>query len=192
MNTYTFSISTNNTGESTVYEPIDLFDVTKLTLDLINVYTDTFPNYVAIDWGDGTPVLEPDVSVFRNYREDSIFPEVNKGVAPKYLTDPYHHVYEPSSYALKKSVVLKINIGYVTGETTTLSAPISIRTEGYYQSVEDMDLIGLDLLNKKYNPSRFTFLTKKDDFIVQLDNEIYKEDPSKGGAGSVDDSGGGQ
>jgi hypothetical protein len=73
-----------------------------------------------------------------------------------------------------------------------LSAPISIRTEGYYQSVEDMDLIGLDLLNKKYNPSRFTFLTKKDDFIVQLDNEIYKEDPSKGGAGSVDDSGGGQ
>ena len=72
--------------------------------------------------------------------------------------------------------MLKVNIGYVTGQTTTLSAPLNIRTEGYYETVEDMDLIGLDLLNKKYSSSRFTLLTKKDDYIVQLDNESYKED----------------
>ena len=176
MNTYTFSISTTTVGQSKVYSTIDLFDITKFALNLIDVYTDTFPNYVGIDWGDGTPVLEPDVSVFRNYRKDSIYPEVRKGVAPKYIADDYEHIYEPSSYALKKSVVLKVNIGYVTGQTTTLSAPINIRTQGYYETVEDMDLIGLDLLNKKYNSSRFTLLTKKDDYIVQLDNEAHKED----------------
>ena len=176
MNTHTFCISTTTAGESKVYSTIDLFDVTSFTLDLIDIYTGTFPNYVAIDWGDGTAVLEPDVSVFRNYRKDSIYPEINKGVAPKYITDPYKHIYEPSAYALKKSVVLKVNIGYVTGQTTTLSAPLNIRTEGYYETVEDMDLIGLDLLNKKYSSSRFTLLTKKDDYIVQLDNESYKED----------------
>jgi hypothetical protein len=192
MNTHTFSISTTTTGASKVYEAIDLFDVTKFALNLVDVYTGTFPNYLAIDWGDGTAVLEPDVSVFRDYTKDSIYPEINKGVAPKYLTDNYHHIYEPSSYALKKYVVLKINIGYVTGETTTLSAPMNIRTEGYYQAVEDMELVGVDLLNDKYNTSRFTLLTKKDDFLVQLDNKIYKEDPASGGAGAASDSGGGQ
>ena len=176
MNTYTFSVSTTTVEESKVYPTLDLFDITEFTLDLVDVYTHTFPNYVGIDWGDGTAVFEPDVSVFRNYKKDSIYPEIYKGVAPKYLTDPYKHIYEPSSYALKKSVVLKVNIGYVTGSTTTLSAPLNIRTEGYYQTVEDMDLISLDLLNNKYNSSRFTLLTKKDDYIVQLDNKSYKED----------------
>jgi len=69
-----------------------------------------------------------------------------------------------------------MNVGYVTGETTQLSAPVNIRTGGYYQTVEDIDLVGLDLLNKSYNSSRFTLLTKKDNYIVQLDNESYKED----------------
>jgi len=176
MNTYNFSISTTAVGESIDYPTLDLFDITKFTLNLVDVYTDTFPNYLAIDWGDGTAVLEPDVTIFRNYRKDSIYPEINKGVAPKYLADEYSHIYKPSAYALKKSVVLKVNVGYITGETTTLSAPLNIRTEGYYETIEDMDLIGLDLLNNKYSSSRFTLLTKKDDYIVQLDNESYKED----------------
>ena len=189
MNTYTFSISTTTASETTVYPVIDLFDITKFNLNLVDVFTDTFPNYLAIDWGDGTDVLEPDVSIFRDYTKDSIFPEINKGVAPKYLTDIYTHIYEPSDYALNKSVTLKINIGYVTGVTTQLSAPLNIRTNGYYQSIEDIDLIGLDLLNNSYNSSRFSFLTKKDDFIVQMDNNLYKQDPSRGGAGESSASG---
>jgi hypothetical protein len=176
MNTYNFSISTTTADSSIVYDTIDLFDVTNFNINLVDVFTDTFPNYLAIDWGDGSEVLEPDITIFRDYIKDSIFPEINKGVAPKYLSDLYSHTYEPSDYALNKSVVLKINIGYVTGTTTQLSAPINVRTSGYYQSVEDVDLIGLDLLNTSYNSSRFTFLTKKDDFLVQLDNKSYKED----------------
>ena len=92
MNTYTFSISTTTASETTVYPVIDLFDITKFNLNLVDVFTDTFPNYLAIDWGDGTDVLEPDVSIFRDYTKDSIFPEINKGVAPKYLTDTYTHI----------------------------------------------------------------------------------------------------
>ena len=78
MNTHTFSISTTTTGATKVYETIELFDVTKFALNLVDVYTGTFPNYLAIDWGDGTAVLEPDVSVFRDYTKDSIYPEINK------------------------------------------------------------------------------------------------------------------
>jgi len=176
MNTYTFSISTTDTNTVTVYPTVDLFDVTRITLNLVDIYSDTFPNYLAIDWGDNTPVLRPDVSVFRDYKKDSIYPEINKGVAPKYITDAYEHIYEPSSYALKKSVVLKINVGYITGQTTQLSAPFNIRTQGYYETVGDIELLGVDLLNNKYNSSRFTLLTKESNHVVQLDNKSYKED----------------
>jgi|TARA_R100000152_G_C6778679_1_gene209536 hypothetical protein len=176
MNTYTFNISTTGPSTVKVYPTVELFDVTRVTLNLVDIYSDTFPNYLAIDWGDNTPVLRPDVSVFRDYKKDSIYPEINKGVAPKYITDIYQHIYEPSSYALKKSVVLKINVGYITGQTTQLSAPLNIRTQGYYETVGDMELIGVDLLNNKYNSSRFTLLTKESNHIVQLDNKSYKED----------------
>jgi hypothetical protein len=176
MNTYTFNISTTGPSTVNVYPTVDLFDVTRITLNLVDIYSDTFPNYLAIDWGDNTPVLRPDVSVFRDYKKDSIYPEINKGVAPKYITDIYQHIYEPSSYALKKSVVLKINVGYITGQTTQLSAPFNIRTQGYYETVGDMELLGVDLLNNKYNSSRFTLLTKESNHVVQLDNESYKED----------------
>ena len=93
MNTYTFNISTNGPNAVTIYPTVDLFDVTQVTLNLVDIYTDTFPNYLAIDWGDNTPVLQPDVSVFRNYKKDSIYPEIDKGVAPKYITDIYQHIY---------------------------------------------------------------------------------------------------
>ena len=79
MNTYNFNISTFSTSDSRVYEAINLFDVTSFNLNLVDVYTRTFPNYVAIDWGDNTPILEPDVSVFRDYTKDSIYPEIING-----------------------------------------------------------------------------------------------------------------
>jgi hypothetical protein len=38
-----------------------------------------------------------------------------------------------------------------------------------------MNIIGVDLLDTETNSSRFTFVTKKEDYTVQLDNKSYKE-----------------
>ena len=92
------------------------------------------------------------------------------------IDTPYIHKYYPSDYALSKSVVLKINIGYITGETTQLSTPLNIRTESYYETVGDMDIIEIDLIKAETNSSRFTFITKEGDYTVQLDNKSYKGD----------------
>ena len=43
-------------------------------------------------------------------------------------------------------------------------------------SLDDLELIGLDLLDTTNNSSRFTFITKKDNYIVQMDNKSYKGD----------------
>tara|TARA_R110002020_G_scaffold143956_1_gene316797 strand:+ start:792 stop:1328 length:537 start_codon:yes stop_codon:yes gene_type:complete len=178
MNTHTLSISTNNSNfnRSIILDQIDLFDVTNFGIDLVNVYSEIYPNYLSIDWGDGTAVEIPDIIIHRDYKTESIFPEINKGGAPVYLVKDYKHIYYPSTYALNKSIMFKLNIGYVTGETTQLSAPINVRTNSYFETIDDLEVVGLDLLDNKNNSSRFTFLTKKDSYILQMDNRSYKGD----------------
>ena len=178
MKTYILSISTTETqiNSQILNSTIDLFDATEVSLDLSGVFSRLFPNYISIDWGDKSPVFEPDIQIYRDYKNDSIFPELTGAIKPMFLDTPYKHNYYPSDYALNKSIVFKINIGYITGETTQLSAPINIRTESYYETVGDMDVLGVDLINTQNNSSRFTFVTKNEDYIVQLDNKTYKGD----------------
>ena len=177
MNTYRLSLSTTKEqiNEKVILKRIDLFDLTEFTLDLSNVYTEIFPNYLSIDWGDGSATIQPDIKIYRDYKTESIFPELEKGATPVTFSTDYIHKYFPSSYALKKSLTFKMNIGYVTGETLQLSAPIVINSQSYYENVDDIDIVGLDLLNGSNNSSRISFLTKKNNYIVQLDNKSYKE-----------------
>ena len=175
MNTYTLSLSSTEPGVQRTLQTIELFDLTNFTVDLSDIYSTVFPNYIGIGWGDGTPLQEPAIKVFRNYKTESIYPEVLKGASPVYLNDNYSHLYFPSDFALKKSLTLRVNIGYITGETSKFSVPINVRTSSYSEDVEDIEIIGIDLLNDHNNSSRFTFLTKKDNYIVQMDNKSYKD-----------------
>ena len=177
MNTYTLSISTtkDEIDSQKILNSIELFDLTEFTLDLTNVYTELFPTYLSIDWGDGSETIQPDIKIYRDYKTESIFPELEKGVTPVTFSNDYVHKYYPSTYALKKSLVFKMNVGYITGETLQLSAPIVVNSQSYYENVDDIDIIGLDLLNGSNNSSRVSFLTKRNNYIVQLDNKSYKE-----------------
>ena len=56
-----------------------------------------------------------------------------------------------------------------------MSATIVTNSESYYQSVEDMEIVGLDLMNDENNTSRVSLLTQKGNYIVHLDNKSYKE-----------------
>ena len=179
MNTYTLDLATSKEQTENqvpiILDTIHLYNITEMTLDISNMYSDIFPNYVSIDWGDGAPILEPAIQIYLDYKTQSIYPEIQKGAAPVTMSNVYKHIYTPSSYALKKEVTFKINVGYVTGVTTQLSAPIVINSESYYESVGDMEIIGLDLLNDENNTSRVSLLTQKDNYVVQLDNKSYKE-----------------
>tara|TARA_R100001086_G_C11825273_1_gene255175 strand:+ start:780 stop:1316 length:537 start_codon:yes stop_codon:yes gene_type:complete len=177
MNTHTLSISSTkeDIDSEITLNQIDLFDFTELTLDISNIYTEIFPTYVSINWGDGSDVFNPDIKIYRDYRNESIFPEVQKGVTPVTFSNNYTHKYYPSSYALKKSLTFKMNVGYVTGETLRLNVPIIVNSQSYYENVDDIDIIGVDLLNDSNNTSRVTLLTKKNNYVVQLDNKSFKD-----------------
>ena len=176
MNTYTFGVSTTQPTVEHTYPTIDLFDQTNFIIDLSNVYCDLFPNYIAFNWGDGSSVEEPQLTICKDYRTSSIYSEVLKGPSPIFLNKDYSHIYYPSNIALNKSVTLRINIEYVTGAVTKLTVPVNIRTAGYHETVEDMEVVGLDLLDSDLNSSRYTLLTKKDNYLLQVDNTAQKEE----------------
>ena len=141
MNTHTLSISSTKDDIDSIVtlDQVELFDFTEVTLDISNIYTEIFPTYVSINWGDGSEVLNPDIKIYRDYRTESIFPEIQKGVTPVTFSNNYKHKYYPSTFALKKSLTFKINIGYVTGETLRLSVPIIINSQSYYENVDDIE-----------------------------------------------------
>ena len=170
MNTYNISLSTTSTSLTSTLDTIDLFDQSEVSVDLNNIFSEVFPYYVAIDWGDGSEVFEPEIKTFLTYRTESILDEITKGVSPPFLNTTYKHIYYPSSTSLVKSLTLKIGIQYTSGEITQFIIPLDIRTAGYYESVGDVKLEGVKILNNTNLDSTLQLRTEVDNYIVEMTN----------------------
>lgn len=170
MNTYNISLSTTSTSLTSTLDTIDLFDQSEVSVDLSNIFSEVFPYYVAIDWGDGSEVFEPEIKTFLTYRTESILDEITKGVSPPFLNTTYKHIYYPSSTSLVKSLTLKIGIQYTSGEITQFIIPLDIRTAGYYESVGDVKLEGVKILNNTNLDSTLQLRTEVDNYIVEMTN----------------------
>tara|TARA_R110002051_G_scaffold45254_2_gene91130 strand:+ start:5822 stop:7312 length:1491 start_codon:yes stop_codon:yes gene_type:complete len=190
MKTYTVSLTSDSSSSSYTESTHELFDLTELSLDLSEVYSNIFPNYVAIRWGDDSGLEEPEITIYRNYKTQSIFPEIRNGASPVFFNEPYKHIFYPSATALKKSMTMRVNVGYIDGNTAKFSIPINVRTEGYHQNIGDIDLLNVSLLNNKDNKSIFTFLAKKDNFVIQNHNnhEIQYDSVSTSNLSSYSDT----
>lgn len=170
MNTYTISLSTTSTSLTSNFDTIDLFDQTEVSINLSNIFSDVFPYYVAIDWGDESEVFEPEIKTFINYRTESILDEIAKGVSPPFLNTSYKHIYYPSPNSLVKSLTLKVGIQYTTGEITLFNIPLDIRTEGYYENIRDVKLEGVKIINNVNLDTTLQLRTEIDNYIIETTN----------------------
>ena len=163
MNTHTIYLTSVNSSDTITWPTVDMFDLTELSLDLSQVYSDTFPNYLAINWGDDSKLEETDITIYRNYKTQSIYPEIKRGASPVFFNTPYKHIFYPSDTALKKIMTMRVNVGYINGNTTKFNIPVNVRTEGYYETIEDLDLLNVSMLDDKDSNSIFTYLQIKID-----------------------------
>ncbi len=170
MNTYNISLSTGATSVTSNFTTIDLFDQTEVSIDLSNIFSEVFPYYIAIDWGDGSEIFEPEIKTFLTYRTDNIIDEITKGVSPPFLNTNYRHIYYPSPNSLVKSLILKIGVQYTTGEITRFNIPIDIRTEGYYENIRDVKLEGVKIINNINLDTTLQLRTEIDNYIVETTN----------------------
>ncbi len=175
MNTYNISLSTTSTSLTSNFDTINLFDQTQVSIDLKNIFSEVFPYYVVIDWGDGSDIFEPEIKTFINYRTESILNEITRGVSPPFLNTDYTHIYYPSPNSLVKSLTLKIGIQYTTGDITQFNIPVDIRTEGYYENIRDVMLEGVEIINNVDLDTTLQLRTEIDNYIIETTNNTNED-----------------
>lgn len=170
MNTYNITLSSNSQSGTRYYDEIDLFDNTLFNFNLVDVKKDSLLRSVCVDWGDGSDVFIPEISILKDYRNDSIIPEILYGPLSPIFTDTFTHEYTPSSTSLYKQLTSTIRIEYITGNAFTFYIPFRIKTSNYYQSVGDLRLIDTTIYNEEQNSSNFVFVSEKTNHVVELNN----------------------
>ena len=175
MNSYNISLSTTSTSLTSNFDTINLFDQTQVSIDLKNIFSEVFPYYVVIDWGDGSDIFEPEIKTFINYRTESILNEITRGVSPPFLNTDYTHIYYPSPNSLVKSLTLKIGIQYTTGDITQFNIPVDIRTEGYYENIRDVMLEGVEIINNVDLDTTLQLRTEIDNYIIETTNNTNED-----------------
>lgn len=167
MKTENISFETNTSAVSTVLPEIMLYDMTTVALTLSGISENQIPTLVKINWGDESVVEVANNSFIKNYREDSIFPEVMYNKFSTILGRKYTHIYYPSTIARFKSLSAQIVIEYFNGDRASIIQPLKILSEDFYESIQDLKHINTNILPVSGNNKQFIFSTLKDGFLVE-------------------------
>lgn len=166
MSSYSLSLSTNSMSTVRLEDEIELFDRSNLTLKLSAITEEKYPLYLKIDWGDGE--LESyDNKIFKNYRVDSIIPEILYG-KQSYILQDYTHTYNPPQTSLYKMLTAQVLIEYPNYQKTWIKIPIKIRSGGFFDTIENLRLVNTEM--KLGSGKKYHLATDKDGFLIEIEN----------------------
>ena len=160
MNSYTLSLSSNDTNYIYYSPEIELEDNTNFSVDISKLNEKVLPIFLKIDWGDGkTQIFNNDV--FRTGRNN-----VNIFKYSPLLTEIYSNEYYPSETSLYKSLTAQLVVNYSNGDFSWFIIPISIRAYDYFESIYDLKLINTNILPEITNSKEHQFKTITGSFII--------------------------
>jgi hypothetical protein len=160
MNSYTLSLSSNDTNYIYHSSEIELDDHTNFNVDISALSEKVLPIFLKIDWGDGrSQTFNNDV--FKTGREN-----INIFKYSPLLTQIYSNEYYPSETSLYKSLTAQFLVNYSNGEFSWFVIPISIRSYDYFESIYDLQLINTNILPDITNPKEHQFKTDAGSFII--------------------------
>jgi hypothetical protein len=165
MNTLNISLSSSstNTVATTTLNVSD--DYTEVILDLRNLYYNTIPMFLKIDWGDGV-VESIDNDVYnQKKRGETSLTNANSMFTTKYRKSIY-----PSNNSLYKNFTIQVYVQYSDGEYSWFRIPISIRTYDYFESLNDLTLLNVNILPDTNNPKEYQLLASESNSIIELRN----------------------
>lgn len=160
MNTITLYLSSTTAAHIEIFPLLEMDDYTSLTINTDRIYEQVVPAYVKIDWGDNTSTTTNNFPLFQN--------DLNVLKFSSALNANYTHEYYPSTTALYKLLSAQVLIRYTNTDIAWFLIPIQIKTYGYVESIEDMDLINTNILPVEENSAEHQFKTSKDGYIIEL------------------------
>lgn len=158
MNNYSISLSSNDSEYYAVLDSLQLYDYTKLTVNFENITEKHFPLYLKIDWGDGES----------EFYDNDVFGYQTTFKKSEIINTERTHEYYPSETSLYKQISAQFYIKFTNGENTWFIQPINIRNYDFYESVEDLEVVGVEIQPNSENKKALHLKTKKDSYIIDL------------------------
>lgn len=166
MNSYTLSLSSNATSAVQIASEVIFDDYTTLNINLSGLTELFVPIYLRINWGDGL-LQSFSNSVYKVYREDSIYNEVIYGKFSSIFNVDYPHSYYPSASARYKSLSAQVYVEYTDGNYFWFIQPIKIVTRDYFEAIYDIKLISTNLLPVSSNRKQQHYAIDEGGFLVE-------------------------
>ena len=166
MNTETIYLSSVSTSATNITDEVVLYDYTTVDISLSAVTEGYIPTYLKVDWGDGDSQVYNN-SVYKTYREMSIFNEVLYGKYSSIFAETLQHTYYPSVSARYKSLSAQVLIEYSDGNYSWFVIPIKIVTGDYFETILDVKHIGMNVLPLSSNMKLHTFSVDAGGFLIE-------------------------
>ena len=143
--------------------------MTSITVELYGISEDEIPLFLTVNWGDAN-IVRFQSSFVKDYRIDSIIPEILYNKESSLLSNTLTHLYYPSNSSRYKKLSAEINIEYSNGDICSLIQPITIITSDYFESIGDMKHIYTNILQLSSNNKQFIFSTDKGGFLIESES----------------------
>lgn len=166
MNTTTLYFSTSTSAVSSILPEIKLYDLTSVNISLSGIFEGALPLFLTINWGDGE-TLRLQGSFTKDYRVESIIPEILYNKFSSLLSNDRNHLYYPSTFARYKKLSAEINIEYINGDICSIIQPIKIITADYFESIGDIKHIHTNILQVSGNNKQYIFSVDKGGFLIE-------------------------
>jgi hypothetical protein len=164
MTTIFISLSSDNTQGVINLPETPLFDKSTIVLSLSGIPESKTPSNVSIDWGDG----DKDITFndfFKDYKTDSIIPEILQGKITKLFTISFNHTYQPSPNTLYKSLTAKVSVTYPIDDVLHFNIPLKIRKNDFFEDFMDVDLTNTRFVEK---------FKREYSFSGKTDNQVFE------------------
>jgi hypothetical protein len=169
MNTYTIGFASSATALSSTLPEVKLYDLTSVTFVLSGISESEIPMYLRINWGDGESAIFEN-SFSKDYRVDSIIPEILYNKISSILSNEVSHLYYPSETSRYKLLSAEVNIEYINGDKCSIVQPFKIITSDYFESIGDMKHIYANIMQVSDNNKQFIFSVDKGGFLVEAES----------------------
>jgi hypothetical protein len=169
MNTLDLSYSTSTPATTAIEAEQNLYDFTVVNLNVSQISERVIPLYMTINWGDGN-IEYFDNTLYRNYREESIFNEVLYNIRSSVLLDVHSHTYYPSVSARFKQLSAEIFIEYTDGSVCSIVQPFRITSGDYFETIGDMKHLKTNILPTASNEKQFVFSVDRGGFLIESES----------------------
>jgi hypothetical protein len=165
MNTYNLFLSSNTTGITETMSNIDIFDQTLFTIDITGVSEIVPLKNISINWGDGVESVFSN-RLFKNYRTESIFPELTAGKFSSIFNEEINHKYNLSN-SIYTLLTCQVLIEFVNNKHNLYIIPITFKTYEFFDAIGELFLVNTNLLPLPGNNVKMTFMTSINNQIIE-------------------------